>query len=272
MLLFWGWGGRCGKDHVSFAGPYVAVGDVGADGHGGGRNPADRVHGARWPGNRHSTRSRSQEEERARETEPSSIPKIILDMTSRLSYGPDGDRTLGPIRNRNTQMATRTRRLSKVIDANARSLTLVFLGEKDSEGNPTVNDTLVFSLSDYPKAIVTHLALHGLGQVLGDEISGIGADGGDPVEMVKARNAPLVNGDWSAGREIDRSILVEATMAVFAKAGVVRERAKVEAYINGLDAKEVAKYRRRPDITVAVAAIREARGQTGDDLGALIPE
>jgi hypothetical protein len=150
--------------------------------------------------------------------------------------------------------ATKRRRLSKKVDTTNRSVTFNFLGD-DGE----VSATETFALADYPEAMQTRLALHGISQVLGDSI--VNAEPGDePRELMLARHKAIAGGTWSEGREIDRTKLIEAYLRAAERTGKTAKVDVVTAYVNGLDAKGAAEFRRKKAIAYELALMA---GETG---------
>lgn len=115
---------------------------------------------------------------------------------------------------------------------------------------------LSIELTDLPKEILTHLALHGIAQKLGDSYAGI-KDPSEAVTKATSVKERLVVGDWKAARTSasPRSTqLAEALASVFKK--TVDEAITV---IASLDKGQIADLRKDASVSAALQSIAAKR-------------
>jgi hypothetical protein len=119
-------------------------------------------------------------------------------------------------------------------------------------------EALTVNLSELPEEMITHLALHGLSQKLGDSYSG---ESDITVARTKAAGVAerLNKGDWKAVREGGGSKITDLAHALATVTGkTVEESVTV---ISNMEAADKKGLRNHPKIAAELAKITAARAQ-----------
>lgn len=159
--------------------------------------------------------------------------------------------------------ATKTPRVkvaTKSTDVKTGSVTFTFTNGK----------ALTVKVTDFPKEIQAHLAVHGMAAKIGDTYASAARDAAESGQdaatvgftMASGEVAKLMSGKWierTAGGSVKYLDLVEPLIAVRAKAGVTVTREKVIAWLSDQTAGQLLGLRQNPDVIAAMATLAKGR-------------
>lgn len=132
------------------------------------------------------------------------------------------------------------------------------------EGSVTFNfsngKSLVAAIADIPQELRDRLALHGLGQKVGDSYAGAESVE-DAVESAGDVYEMLVGGKWTerTAGEPRTSALAEALARVMTEAGQPKSVEEATAAVKGMDDETRKNLRNQPSIKAAMSAIKAER-------------